>query len=138
MSTKYDVCLVVTTQSATLSELTARTGVEAADGSHNMGDPHRLKTRGLWKQTIWKVCSTCSQSEPLEAHFDDIVAQLSAEKLRAPDVLPNAAKVYFSVGVFSDDQIPTADFTFRCLAISQSYGASIEVCLYSCDMTEQG
>jgi hypothetical protein len=119
-----------------LSELTARTGVEPAEGSHNMGDSHVLKNRGVWKKTVWKVCSTCSRTATLEEHFEDIVEQLPAKKLRAPGVLPDASEVYISIGVFSDAQIPTADLTLRCLSISESYGAAIEVCLYESDMSK--
>ncbi len=135
MGTRYDVCLVVITQSATLAELSARTGVKCADGSHGIGDPHVLKARGRWQESAWKVCSRCAGTAPLEEHFGDIWAQLPAERLRAPGVLPSAAHVYFSVGVFTDAQIPTADLTAKCLAICQSYGASIEVCTYECDMS---
>jgi hypothetical protein len=138
MSTQYRVCLVVTTESATLSELTAKVGVEPDDDSHNMGDPNLLKTRGPWKQTVWRVGTGCSWKAKLEEQFEDIVEQVPPKKLRSPGVLPDASKVYLSVGVFSDDQIPTADLTLRCLAISQSYGASIEVCMFESDMSKVG
>lgn len=136
MTTMYYVDLVVTSQSATLAELVTRIGVEPTGVSHDMGDPHVLKEYGAWEQTVWRVCSTCPRTATLEEHFEDIEEQISAKKLRAPDVLPDTSQIYFSVGVHSDAQIPTADLTLKCLAISQSYGASIEVCMFESDMSE--
>jgi hypothetical protein len=133
--TEYSVCLVVMSASATLSELTERLGLVAAYGSHSIGDPHPLKARGPRKKTVFQVCSSAGRDvATLEEHFESVAQQCSAAPLKNVGVLPADTEIYISVGVFSDAQIPTADLTKRCLAISESLGASVEVRLYMSDM----
>ena len=128
--TEIDVCLVVTTQSEPVEELTRRIGIEASDGSHSKGAPHVLRSRGKWKSTVWQLCSTCARAAPIEEHMVQIAERLPPSRLGAEGVLPGDARVYVSVGVFSSAQIPTIDVTMRTLAICVEYSASLEVRYY--------
>jgi hypothetical protein len=133
--TNYDVCLVVDTPSTSLSDLETRIGLTGSDGSHDIGGPHVLKSRGVWKSSVWQLCSDCGRAAPPEEHFENIARRLSADRLAGAGV-PSDARVYVSLGVFSDAQVPTAELTARCLAITGAFRASIEVRVYSSDMRE--
>lgn len=128
--TLLDVCLVVVSESASLTDLSARIGVESSDGSHNQGDPHLLKSRGVWKSTVWQCCSELPRATPVEEQFEAIGRRFPSARLRTPEVLPLLSRCYVSIGVFSDAQTPTVDLTGRCLAIAAAYGASVEMSFY--------
>ncbi len=132
--TEFDVCLVAVTNAITLAELTTRVGSEPSDGSHSIGDPHVLKSKGAWQSTVWQVCSDLPRTASLGEHFDAIARKVSSSRLRAPGVLPNETRVYFSIGVFSDAQIPVADLSRSVLGQCEEYQASIEVRFYSPEM----
>ena len=99
-----------------------------------MGTPHLVKNRGSWPDTVWQLCSGTSRGTPLEEQFEAVARQLPAATLQKSGRLPEDARIYFSVGLFSDAQIPTADLSIRCLEISNAYGASVEVKVYMSDM----
>jgi hypothetical protein len=130
MATTYDVCLVVWTESLTLSELTLRLGLDPSGGSHSKGEPHLISSRGQWKSTMWQLCSRKQGDAPLEEHFDDIVEQLQAGTFADLRRLVPDAEVFMSVGVFSNSQVPAVDLTRRCLDIADAHHASIEVKVY--------
>jgi uncharacterized lipoprotein YbaY len=48
--------------------------------------------------------------------------------------LPQDAKVYVSIGVFSNAQVPTIELTQACLRFTDGYRASVEIRFYSPDM----
>jgi hypothetical protein len=126
---EVDVCLVVSTQSATLAEVTSRLGVEGADGSHDMGTPQIIERRGMWPSTTHQVCSTRPRTCPVEEHLEDVLASLPPARV-APGMLPADARKYISIGVFSNAQIPTVMLTERALEIAAAFGAPIELRWY--------
>jgi len=126
--TAFDVCLVAVSESSTLAELSARPGVEPSDGSHDAGDAHLLKSRGTWTDTVWQ-CAAPPPTTSLEEKFEAIARRLPAEIVQQARAVID--RVYISVGVFSDAQVPTADLTPRCLAIAAAYGAAVEVKVYA-------
>lgn len=132
--TEYDVCLVVVSRSTPLVDLSARIGIQGSEGSHSEGDPHLLKDRGVWKSTVWQICSGQPRSAHLEDHFEHLAGRLPVSRVVGSGALPDDAEVYVSVGVFSDAQIPTVNLTRRCLAIAEAFGARIEVRQYAPDM----
>jgi len=132
--TEFDVCLVVETASAALADLEKSIGRAPSDGSHDRGTPHLIRSRGVWPTSVWQLCSGCPRATSLEEQFAAIELQLAPGQLRATGTLPADAHVYFSVGLFSDSQVPTATFTPTILAIATSYGAEIETKLYTPDM----
>ena len=135
--TEYDVCLVVSSMRVGLEELSSWIGVQPSSGSHSIGEQHRLRSRGKWKSTIWQLCSRLDRAAEIEAHVEDISGQLPASKLAARGVLPDEARIYLSVGVFSDRQTPIADLTRRCLQVADDYRASFEIRFYSPDMGDE-
>jgi len=131
--TEFDICLVVETALATLADLEKSIGVGASDGAHDKGEPHLLKSRGMWQTTVWQLCSGCPRTTPIEEQFAAIESQLAPAQLGA-GTLPAGARVYFSVGVFSDAQVPTATLTPRISVIAAKYGADIAMKFYAPDM----
>jgi hypothetical protein len=132
--TEFDVCLVVETGSMTLADLENRIGVKGSGGSHDRGTPHLLKSRGLSRTTVWQLCSGCPRTTQLEEQFASIELRLPAARLRTEDALPTDASIYFSVGVFSDAQTPTAALNPRVSAIATRFDADIEMKFYAADM----
>src|SRR4051794_397580 len=102
-ATEYDVALVVSTAALTLAELARRLGAPPGDGSHDRGEPHLLKTRGVWEDTVWQYGSGCPRTASVPDQFRAIGAHLPSGPITG--LLPDDARVYFSVGVFSDAQI---------------------------------
>jgi hypothetical protein len=131
--TSFSVALVVMSRSTSLSELTGRIGIPGSDGSHSVGEPHLLESRGVWKTTLWQLESDLPRTSALEEQFEDVYAQVPVANVR-PANLPEDAKVYISIGVFSNAQIPVAIFTRRCLGIADAFGAALEVRVYVSDM----
>jgi len=129
--TEFDVCLVAVSESSTLAQLSASLGVEPSDGSHDVGDAHLLTSRGTWTDTVWQ-CAALARTASLQEKFEEIARRLPAETLQQARALID--RVYISVGVFSDAQVPTADLTPRCLEIAAAYGAAVEVKVYAPDM----
>jgi len=86
--TDYDVCLVIETAAMTLDDLTKRIGVSPTDASHNAGDPHLIRTRGVWKTTAWQFCSGCAQTTAVEDQFEAIARNLSPRRM--PEVRPGS------------------------------------------------
>jgi len=134
-SYEFDVCLVVESESITLADLAARIGVEPSDGSHNIGDPHILKSRGTWESTVWQCCSECPRVTSIEEQFKALARRFPAEALQTPQVLPLLSLKYISIGVFTDAQTPTVELTSVCFDIAKAYDATIEIKLYPSDMT---
>jgi hypothetical protein len=132
--TEFDVCLVVDTASTALRDVEEATGIKGAHGSHDMGAPHIIKSRGVWRTTVWQLSSGCPRTIPLEEQFAAVESQLAPERLRRTGTIPTDARVYFSLGIFADAQVPTANLTPRILAIATEYGADIELKIYSPDM----
>jgi hypothetical protein len=127
--TEWSIHLVVSTPSLTLADLAARIGIEPSRGSHTVGEPNVLRTRPPWDCTIFRLDPACAGTTPVEEQFDAIAERLPPARLLRPGVLPSDAQIHISVLVQSNAQFPTATLTPKCLAISQSYGAAIEVCL---------
>ena len=132
--TEFDICLVVETALATLADLEKSIGVGTSDGAHDKGTRHLIKSRGVWRTTVWQLCSGCPRTIPLEEQFAAIALRMAPAELRAEGILPVDASVYFSVGVFSDAQTPTVILTPRVMAIVARYGANLEMKFYAPDM----
>jgi hypothetical protein len=132
--TEVDVCLVVETASAALDDLERAIGLDGSDGSYDKGTPHIIKSRGVWRTTVWQLCSGCPRTAPLEEHFAAIESQLAPTRLRGPGTLPPDARVYFSLGLFSDAQVPTVNLSPSSLGIAARYQADLETKFYSPDM----
>jgi hypothetical protein len=129
-TTEYDVCLVISSSSLTLDELVSRIGMPAGGGSHDRGQPHLLKSRGVWKESVWQQCAGPTRTTHLEDQFLALEARVPRQAMVPPGTLPADARVYFSVGVFSDAQMPTVDLTRECLRVAQRFNATIEVRVY--------
>jgi hypothetical protein len=129
--TEFDVCLVVETASMSLDDIENRIGLQGSDGSHDKGTPHLIRSRGLWSSTSWQLCSGCPRTTPLDEQFASIELRLPATRLRQKDTLPADANVYFSVGIFSDAQTPTATLSARVSAIVARYVADVEAKFYA-------
>jgi hypothetical protein len=127
---EVDVCLVVVSTSTTLADLAKRIGVGGADGSHDRGAPHLLKSRGRWSSTVWQNCSTRPRGASIDDHLADLLAQVPPERV-ATAILPPDSTKYISIGVFSTAQIPTVTLSERALSIAAAYGAPIELRWYS-------
>lgn len=127
---EVDVCLVISTQSATLAQLVIRIGFDGAEGSHDQGAPHVVKSRGKWKSTVWQLCSTRPRTAAIEEHLEELVVRLPPARVGS-GVLPADARKHISIGVFSNAQIPVATLSERALAIGVQYGASMELRWYS-------
>jgi hypothetical protein len=130
--TEFDVCLVVESSSLTLADLTGRLGIASSDGSHDMGEPHLIKSRGVWRSSVWQLSSEVGREATLDDHVTALAARIPYERIKT--VLPPDARVYLSIGVFSDAQIPTVSLTPRGVAVAMSIGAGVEVRYYSPDM----
>jgi hypothetical protein len=133
--TEYDVCLVLASPSATLAAMSDVLGVQPSDGSHNRGDPHLLRSRGQWQETVWKRCSECGRGAPLEQHLRQVFDGLPAVRVAECRQMIGDLQTYVSIGVFSDAQIPTAHLIPACVTLCAEYGAGIQVAFYMPDMT---
>ena len=132
--TEFDVCLIVDTASTALRDVEEAIGIKGADGSHEKGAPHIIKSRGVWRTTVWQLSSGCPRTIPLEEQFAAIELRLAPGRLRRAGTIPTDARVYFSLGIFSDAQVPTANLTPRILEVAAKYQADIELKFYAPDM----
>jgi hypothetical protein len=66
--------------------------------------------------------------------LEDIQQQLAPSTILKVGALPHDAKVYISIGVFSDAQVPSVELTGVCLRIADEYRAAVEIRFYSPDM----
>jgi hypothetical protein len=132
--TKYDVCLVVRSHSASLAELVEKIGIASSDGAHDLGSPHLIKSRGKWKHSVWQLCSRAGRASEIQEHLEDIDRQVVAKQLLSDAVVHTQSEIYISIGVFSDRQIPCVNLTRECLKIAGTFGARIEIQFYFPEM----
>lgn len=125
---EFDVCLEITTPTATLGDITDKVGLKWSGGSHNKGD-QRLG-RPPFSLTIWRLNSELNQSATLEEHFGNIVERFPPEKITVLKSIP-AVSVRINIGIFSQAVNCTVVLSNKCLDLVRQYkGIEISISYY--------
>jgi hypothetical protein len=88
--------LDIVTSSASIAEVTAILGTEAAGSSHDKGSP---RFDGTWEKTIWKLESPEPEAAPIERHLDSLLQELARIGRERLSRLPPDAEMTLTVGI---------------------------------------